>query len=203
MPASDVEAALREGAGELLESIRLFDVYENAEQLGEGRKSLAYALRFRASDRTLTVDEASAARESGGHPRGRPHRSGPEGLTPLQPVQPLQPVRRLRTKGSGAQPRDGTGREGAAGAKTPKPHSRREDDRTKNRPTGPIMPGTRGTGGAQHASRAPVPLTPPVTSLVRVTIHGDTSGSGHVADRIRPASRGRSALSGPIGGPSA
>ncbi|MEZ3178925.1 phenylalanine--tRNA ligase subunit beta [Streptomyces pimonensis] len=64
VPASDVEAALREGAGELLESIRLFDVYENAEQLGEGRKSLAYALRFRASDRTLTVDEASAARES-------------------------------------------------------------------------------------------------------------------------------------------
>ncbi|MEQ8142226.1 phenylalanine--tRNA ligase subunit beta [Streptomyces sp. OP7] len=64
VPAADVEAALREGAGELLESIRLFDVYENAEQLGEGRKSLAYALRFRADDRTLTVDEASAAREA-------------------------------------------------------------------------------------------------------------------------------------------
>lgn len=64
VPASDVEAALREGAGALLESIRLFDVYENAEQLGEGRKSLAYALRFRANDRTLTVDEASAAREA-------------------------------------------------------------------------------------------------------------------------------------------
>ncbi|WP_432056087.1 phenylalanine--tRNA ligase subunit beta [Streptomyces sp. bgisy022] len=64
VPAADVEAALREGAGELLESIRLFDVYENAEQLGEGRKSLAYALRFRAPDRTLTVDEASAARET-------------------------------------------------------------------------------------------------------------------------------------------
>ncbi|SDD38497.1 phenylalanine--tRNA ligase subunit beta [Streptomyces prasinopilosus] len=64
VPAADVEAALREGAGELLESIRLFDVYENAGQLGEGRKSLAYALRFRAPDRTLTVDEASAARES-------------------------------------------------------------------------------------------------------------------------------------------
>ncbi|MFF0007253.1 phenylalanine--tRNA ligase subunit beta [Streptomyces tibetensis] len=64
VPAVDVEAALRDGAGELLESIRLFDVYENAEQLGEGRKSLAYALRFRASDRTLTVDEASAARDA-------------------------------------------------------------------------------------------------------------------------------------------
>ncbi|MFB7735552.1 phenylalanine--tRNA ligase subunit beta [Streptomyces sp. NPDC056112] len=64
VPASDVEAALREGAGELLESIRLFDLYENAEQLGEGRKSLAFALRFRAPDRTLTVDEASAARDA-------------------------------------------------------------------------------------------------------------------------------------------
>ncbi|MFE1073707.1 phenylalanine--tRNA ligase subunit beta [Streptomyces sp. NPDC058783] len=64
VPAVEVEAALREGAGELLESIRLFDVYDNAEQLGEGRKSLAYALRFRAGDRTLTVDEASAARDA-------------------------------------------------------------------------------------------------------------------------------------------
>ncbi|MGC0381569.1 phenylalanine--tRNA ligase subunit beta [Streptomyces sp. SAI-129] len=64
VPAADVEAALREGAGELLESIRLFDVYDKAEQLGEGRKSLAYALRFRAGDRTLTVDEASAARDA-------------------------------------------------------------------------------------------------------------------------------------------
>ncbi|WP_369239251.1 phenylalanine--tRNA ligase subunit beta [Streptomyces sp. R21] len=64
VPHTDVEAALREGAGELLESIRLFDVYENSEQLGEGSKSLAYALRFRAADRTLTVDEASAARDA-------------------------------------------------------------------------------------------------------------------------------------------
>jgi phenylalanyl-tRNA synthetase beta chain len=64
VPAAEVEEALRDGAGELLESIRLFDVYENAEQLGDGRKSLAYALRFRAADRTLTVDEASAARDA-------------------------------------------------------------------------------------------------------------------------------------------
>ncbi|MFF3486744.1 phenylalanine--tRNA ligase subunit beta [Streptomyces sp. NPDC002701] len=63
VPAAEVEAALREGAGELLEAVRLFDVYEG-EQLGEGRKSLAYALRFRAADRTLTVDEASAARDA-------------------------------------------------------------------------------------------------------------------------------------------
>ncbi|MFJ9817180.1 phenylalanine--tRNA ligase subunit beta [Streptomyces sp. NPDC101151] len=64
VPTAEVEAALREGAGELLESIRLFDVYENAAQLGDGKKSLAYALRFRAGDRTLTVDEASAARDA-------------------------------------------------------------------------------------------------------------------------------------------
>ncbi|MGW6158291.1 phenylalanine--tRNA ligase subunit beta [Streptomyces sp. NPDC055144] len=63
VPAADVEKALREGAGELLESLRLFDVF-TGEQLGEGRKSLAYALRFRAADRTLTVDEASAARDA-------------------------------------------------------------------------------------------------------------------------------------------
>ncbi|GAB7107185.1 phenylalanine--tRNA ligase subunit beta [Streptomyces phaeofaciens JCM 4814] len=64
VPNAEVEAALREGAGNLLEGIRLFDVYVNDDQLGEGRKSLAYALRFRAADRTLTVDEASAARDA-------------------------------------------------------------------------------------------------------------------------------------------
>ncbi|MFC9327661.1 phenylalanine--tRNA ligase subunit beta [Kitasatospora sp. NPDC057015] len=63
VPAAEVEAALRAGAGELLEAIRLFDVF-TGEQVGEGRKSLAYALRFRATDRTLTADEASAAREA-------------------------------------------------------------------------------------------------------------------------------------------
>ncbi|MEV0321293.1 phenylalanine--tRNA ligase subunit beta [Streptomyces sp. NPDC050658] len=63
VPAAEVEKVLREGAGELLESIRLFDVF-TGEQIGEGKKSLAYALRFRAADRTLTVDEASAARDA-------------------------------------------------------------------------------------------------------------------------------------------
>jgi phenylalanyl-tRNA synthetase beta chain len=63
VPAAAVEAALREGAGELLESVRLFDVY-TSEQLGEGRKSLAFALRFRAPDRTLTAEETAAARDN-------------------------------------------------------------------------------------------------------------------------------------------
>ncbi|MBF6176900.1 phenylalanine--tRNA ligase subunit beta [Nocardia otitidiscaviarum] len=62
-PAAAVESALRTGAGDLLEDIALFDVYEGA-QAGEGRKSLTYALRFRAPDRTLTEDEASAARDA-------------------------------------------------------------------------------------------------------------------------------------------
>ncbi|MFE3447006.1 phenylalanine--tRNA ligase subunit beta [Nocardia sp. NPDC059180] len=61
--AAQVESALRTGGGELLEDIALFDVYEGA-QAGEGRKSLTYALRFRAPDRTLTEDEASAARDA-------------------------------------------------------------------------------------------------------------------------------------------
>ncbi len=63
VPAAEVEAALRAGAGELLESVRLFDVY-TGPQVGEGRKSLAFALRFRAADRTLTESETAAARDA-------------------------------------------------------------------------------------------------------------------------------------------
>ena len=63
VPAADVQQAIAEGAGELLESVRLFDVYAS-EQLGAGRKSLAYKLTFRAPDRTLTVEEAVAARDA-------------------------------------------------------------------------------------------------------------------------------------------
>ncbi|MEP9364851.1 phenylalanine--tRNA ligase subunit beta [Nocardioides sp. CN2-186] len=61
--AAEVERALREGAGELLESIRLFDVY-TGDQVGAGHKSLAFALRFRAPDRTLTEEETAAARNA-------------------------------------------------------------------------------------------------------------------------------------------
>jgi phenylalanyl-tRNA synthetase beta chain len=64
VPAADVQAALVAGAGGLLESVRLFDVYTSSQQLGEGRKSLAYKLTFRAPDRTLTVEEAVAARDA-------------------------------------------------------------------------------------------------------------------------------------------
>lgn len=59
--AGDVEAALRAGAGELLESITLFDRYD---KIGDGKISLAFSLVFRASDRTLTGAEVTTARES-------------------------------------------------------------------------------------------------------------------------------------------
>ncbi|KAB3520741.1 phenylalanine--tRNA ligase subunit beta [Corynebacterium sp. zg254] len=62
-PAQDVEDALREGAGELLEEIRLFDVYQS-EVVGADKRSLTFSMRFRAVDRTLTEEEASEARES-------------------------------------------------------------------------------------------------------------------------------------------
>lgn len=63
VPAAVVESALRRGAGPLLESVELFDVY-TGPQVGEGRKSLAFALRFRAPDRTLTDAESGAARDA-------------------------------------------------------------------------------------------------------------------------------------------
>ena len=64
VPVAAVQAALAEGAGDLLESIRLFDVYADDARLGTGRKSVAFALRLRAADRTLTGDEATATRDA-------------------------------------------------------------------------------------------------------------------------------------------
>ena len=46
------------GGGELLRAAAVFDLYEG-EQLGEGRKSLALRLEFRAADRTLTDEEVA------------------------------------------------------------------------------------------------------------------------------------------------
>lgn len=64
VPASTVQAALVEGCGELLEQVALFDIY-SGPQAGEGKKSLAFALGFRAKDRTLTEAEAAEARQAG------------------------------------------------------------------------------------------------------------------------------------------
>lgn len=63
VPAQAVADAVRDGAGELLEDLQLFDVF-TGPQVGEHRKSLTFALRFRAPDRTLTEDDASAARDA-------------------------------------------------------------------------------------------------------------------------------------------
>jgi phenylalanyl-tRNA synthetase beta chain len=59
--ASDVAAALKRGGGDLVESVRLFDVYSGG-QVDEGKRSLAFALRLRADDHTLSTDEVAAAR---------------------------------------------------------------------------------------------------------------------------------------------
>ncbi|MEV1294817.1 phenylalanine--tRNA ligase subunit beta [Pseudonocardia sp. NPDC049635] len=63
VPAADLAEALTAGAGELLESVRLFDVY-TGDQVGAGKRSLAFSLRLRADDRTLTGEEANAARDA-------------------------------------------------------------------------------------------------------------------------------------------
>ncbi|MFY0406023.1 phenylalanine--tRNA ligase subunit beta [Solicola sp. PLA-1-18] len=61
--AVDVAAALTAGGGDLLESVRLFDVY-TGHPVPEGQKSLAFALRLRAPDRTLSDEEITATREA-------------------------------------------------------------------------------------------------------------------------------------------
>ena len=58
--AAEIEACIREGAGKLLESVRLFDVYRGA-QLGDGKKSLAYTFTMRDRTRSLTDEDADGA----------------------------------------------------------------------------------------------------------------------------------------------
>ncbi len=62
VPARDVLHALRKAAGKMLDAAEVFDVYTGA-QVGEGRRSLALALTFRAEDRTLTDDDVAPVRE--------------------------------------------------------------------------------------------------------------------------------------------
>ncbi|MFI2363505.1 phenylalanine--tRNA ligase subunit beta [Promicromonospora sp. NPDC019610] len=63
VPAEAVRSAIVAGAGDLLEDIALFDVF-TGEQVGEGKKSLAYSLRLRAADRTLSAKEVRAVRDA-------------------------------------------------------------------------------------------------------------------------------------------
>ncbi|MFV0399793.1 MAG: phenylalanine--tRNA ligase subunit beta [Oscillospiraceae bacterium] len=60
LPVGEIEKALWEAVGSILEKVELFDVYRGA-QVGEGSKSVAYSLTLRASDRTLTDEECDAA----------------------------------------------------------------------------------------------------------------------------------------------
>ena len=61
VPAGAIESALRRAAGEMCESVELFDVYRGAG-VSEGSRSLAYRLRFCALDRTLTDGEVAELR---------------------------------------------------------------------------------------------------------------------------------------------
>ena len=61
VPAARLAEVVRAGAGELLTSLEVFDLY-HGEQVGEGNKSLALRLEFRAPDRTLTDDEVAERR---------------------------------------------------------------------------------------------------------------------------------------------
>ncbi len=61
IPADRVEAAVRVAAGDLLEGVALFDIYRGP-QIGPARRSLAYRLRFRAPERTLTDAEVAERR---------------------------------------------------------------------------------------------------------------------------------------------
>ncbi len=72
VPAAEVAEALVAGGGELLEAVRLFDVY-TGDQVGVGNKSLAFNLRMRAPDRTLKAEEAAAVRQAAVAEAGRRH----------------------------------------------------------------------------------------------------------------------------------
>ncbi len=62
VPTARVDALIRRGAGDLLEGVTLFDVY-TGQQVGEGRRNLAYHLIFRAPDRTLKDEELAKVRD--------------------------------------------------------------------------------------------------------------------------------------------
>jgi len=61
VPAAKVEALIRQTGGKVLTEVKLFDVYRG-EQVGEGKKSLAYSLTYQ-SDKTMTDAEAAAVRK--------------------------------------------------------------------------------------------------------------------------------------------
>ena len=56
-----LEQCMSSAGGKLLAEVRLFDVYRDPERVGQGKKSMAYALTYRAADRTLTGEEVDKA----------------------------------------------------------------------------------------------------------------------------------------------
>jgi phenylalanyl-tRNA synthetase beta chain len=63
VPVGDLVTAARQAARPELREIRVFDVYRG-EQIGEGRKSVAFAVAFQARDRTLSEEDATRLREA-------------------------------------------------------------------------------------------------------------------------------------------
>jgi len=62
LPAERVLSLIRQVGGKLLSGVRLFDIFRG-EQIGAGKKSLAYSLTYQAPDRTLTDTEAAQVRQ--------------------------------------------------------------------------------------------------------------------------------------------
>jgi phenylalanyl-tRNA synthetase beta chain len=64
VPASELLAAIREAAGELLRGLDVFDEYRNPETIGEGKRSLAFRLAFGSPEGTLTDEDVAPVRAS-------------------------------------------------------------------------------------------------------------------------------------------
>lgn len=60
IPVMELEKTMKSAAGKIIEKIELFDIYRG-KQIPEGKKSVAFSIVMRASDRTLTVEEADSA----------------------------------------------------------------------------------------------------------------------------------------------
>ena len=144
VPADAVQRSLRDGAGEHLEALTLFDVYRG-DQVGEGRKSLAYRLTFRAPDRTLTTDEVSALRDTALRPR--PRRSG------------RCSGRERAHRGARRRRGRGRARTGVRGGPRRPPRRRRHRRLARHRPaTSPTpsrTPGTPSSGARARSRRSP------------------------------------------------
>jgi phenylalanyl-tRNA synthetase beta chain len=78
VPAGAAQRTLASAAGDLLEDVRLFDVFRS-DALGPNKKSLAFGLRFRAPDRTLTDEEVGGLRQRCIDAMAREHGAGLRG----------------------------------------------------------------------------------------------------------------------------